>query len=114
MIDPGKMRERVSIERFVVVKDDGGALQKTWSTIAHVWAMVRAQTAGNRAGNRERVAADALQYIPGYRVIIRKRDVSTEDRLIWNGRPYNIRSVVDPDGLGAHLEMFVEGGVASG
>ena len=91
MLDSGKLRHRVSIERVVRTQDeDTGAVTETWAEIAKVWAAIEPLSA------REFVQSAAGQSEVTARITIRTRDILATDRIAHRGVVYNIRGVL-PD-----------------
>ena len=49
-----------------------------------------------------------------HRIVIRYRDdVTTNDRILWGSRTFNIRAVIDREARGRWLELLCEEGVAT-
>lgn len=91
MLDSGKLRHRVSIERVSYVQDaTTGAMVEAWAEIAKVWAAVEPLSA------REFVQSAAGQSEVTARITIRTRDILATDRIAYRGVVYNIRGVL-PD-----------------
>lgn len=89
MLDSGKLRHRVSIERVSLIQDaTTGAMVETWTEIAKVWAAVEPLSA------REFVQSAAGQSEVTARITIRARDIQAKDRIIHRGTVYNIRGVL--------------------
>jgi SPP1 family predicted phage head-tail adaptor len=101
MIEAGKLRHRVHIERPAAVADQyGQGAPPTWETVADVWADVRPLTA------RETLQAKQVGLQTAYVVTIRYRsDVTSRCRLNWDGRHLYVTSVID---VGArHRELQI-------
>ena len=104
----GAMREQITIQQRTITRDAFGAAVESWSTLASVWANVKAQRAATalesmaKSTGRETVRA---QYIvtTWYRT-----DVSEVNRLTWGSYTLDIRRVADPDGSQTHLELLAE------
>ncbi|HEY1182198.1 MAG TPA: phage head closure protein [Rhodocyclaceae bacterium] len=91
MLDSGKLRHRVSIERVSYVQDaTTGAMVETWTEIAKVWARIEPLSV------REFVQSAAGQSEVTARITIRARDILATDRITHRGAVYNIRGVL-PD-----------------
>ncbi|WP_166163115.1 phage head closure protein [Chelativorans oligotrophicus] len=84
----GKLDRRLTIRRFTVIgRDEFNAPIKDWSDLATVWAQQRP----NRGGERF-----AAQQIAGSSVMtfhIQYRDVKVTDRILYDGREWNITDV---------------------
>jgi len=87
----GDLRHRVRIEARQRLPDDGGGARETWSLLDEVWAAIEP------AGGAERVDADQLS--GGVTHLIRMRAggpaVQLDMRIVWGGRKFEIRSVID-------------------
>lgn len=95
----GQLNRRVDIERFLSVDDGHGGQERGWQRIGGAWV------AATPIGGKESLQAQSLQQSQNWRIEMRPRDVTAEDRLMpikWRGiaagRALNIRSVSDPDG----------------
>ena len=103
----GELSKRVRFEREVRQDDGIGGYSKTWKKAFNCWAHVRPLRGGEREA-ADRVYADAL-----YLCVIRfRRDVDERMRFVWDGVPYNIRSVKNSGYSEQYLEMEAERGVA--
>ena len=92
-VDPGEMRERITLREPVLTKDAVGQDVISWNDIT-VWAK---HTPLN-ARDREVVAAGQKVAEQSARFIIRRRtEVSPTWRLIWAGVEYNIISTTQPN-----------------
>lgn len=90
---PGALRHRVVIEERVPVPDGAGGGDPGWTARATVWANVEP----------ERIAADlpseGFRQTARVRITLRHRtDTTLANRIIHDGRTFDIRAVVDPDG----------------
>lgn len=110
MLDSGKLRHRVSIERVSLIQDaTTGAMVETWTEIAKVWAAVEPLSA------REFVQSAAGQSEVTARITIRTRDILATDRIIHRGTVYNIRGVLaDKDSGLEYITLPVAAGVNEG
>lgn len=85
-MDAGKLDQRVTLQSVSSTTDAGGGRVETWATVATLWASVRPMS------GRERLQADQLESPANYRVTIRRRtDLTTDKRILWKGKPLNIR-----------------------
>jgi len=91
--DPGRLRERVTIETPTRTADGAGGAAVGWSMLATVAAeVISFKGATLVAGEREEAREP-------YRVVMRYRDdVTAEMRLRWRGLVLDISSRHDPDG----------------
>lgn len=110
MLDSGKLRHRVSIERIVRTQDeDTGAITETWTEVAKVWAAIEPLSA------REFVQSAAGQSEVTARITIRTREILATDRIAHRGVVYNIRGVLpDKDSGLEYITLPVGTGVNEG
>lgn len=93
MLSAGVLRRRVTIERLTEnVANFYGEAQTTadkWSAVRTVWAGVESVTA------REAVQSDRTQATITYKVRMRRQaDLTSKDRLRWDGGILNIQSIL--------------------
>ena len=96
----GQLRHRVIIQQRALAQDASGALAPTWHTLGTVWAEVRS------IGGVERLApqVDGMVALATHQARMRKRAAGITPtpsmRLLWDGRTFEITSVLDPDNRG--------------
>lgn len=101
---PGDYRQRVTLERVTLTQDELGQPVNEWLTLGTVWAAVEPQA------GREFVAAGALQSELTTKIRIRHRPgINSGDRVIHDGRTYNVTSVVDYRSAGRELTLLCKG-----
>lgn len=83
----GEFNRRVALERKIAVDDGAGGRRMAWQAIAYPWVKA------SPIGGKEALAAGTLQAQQNWRVVMRRRDVRTEDRL----RPIRWREIYDPE-----------------
>lgn len=109
MIDPGELREVVTIEGQVRVDDAGGGYAYTWTAKAtDVLAKVEPLSGS------EQLRGDVLQALTMVRITVRHRsDITTADRVLWDGREFHVKSVGQPadDFRRQWSEIMVQEGV---
>jgi SPP1 family predicted phage head-tail adaptor len=96
----GWLRHRVTIQEKVVTRDAYGEEDFTWADVLTVWGSIEP------ARGREFLQATAEQVT--YDTIIRLRyrdDITPENRILWNGQAYDVRSVVSILEKGRELEV---------
>ena len=102
LFDPGKLRHRVTFERYTelldtageVVQDpDTGDILRDWVEVATVWAAIEPLSA------REFVAQQQIQSAVTARITIRYREgLDASMRIRHSGRIYNIQGILaDPE-----------------
>jgi SPP1 family predicted phage head-tail adaptor len=93
MPQAGDLRDRITIKRRVEVRDATGGLDRTWETLAEVWAQVIS------INGREEVIGNVLQGTSTFQVTIRYRnDLKASDQILWNGRELNVLAAEDREG----------------
>ena len=107
----GRLRKRVRFQRANPSPDIGGGFAVTWGDDLELWADFRPQR-GSEVLDAGRVAAT----VPGV-LQVRWSDIVSGilpgDRVLIDGEPFNIQSVIDPDGRHIRLEMVIEKGVST-
>lgn len=106
----GELDQRIAFQKKTETPDGFGGSSVVWADIdslANVWAHVRAKS------GRERLEADRVEASANYIFIIRNRsDLSEDMRIVWDGTPYNIRSLLQAKSRAMYLEIDAERGVA--
>ena len=90
MIDSGKMRERVALQRPVDRQNEFGEATLEWEEVAVVWANVMNLTA------RDYFAAQQSGTLATHRITIRYYAVIKPTwRMLWRGRLLEITSIAE-------------------
>ena len=100
-----ELSERVRLERKTLTDDGAGGAVETWNLVVECWAAVRPMT------GKEQEEAMRNEAELGYTVVMRYRQVSAADRLVWRGRPMNIRAVRDAGPRALYLRLDCDLGV---
>lgn len=82
------MRYRVTIQRNTPVRDNFGQPVENWTDVATVWADVRFSS------GKEFIAGDKQTASANASIRIRKRAVTTDMRVIFDGESYDIVAVL--------------------
>jgi SPP1 family predicted phage head-tail adaptor len=110
-ISDGLLRHRIAIEAGTRTPDAGGGTSNPWAaptTVAEVWAAIQPLQGD------ERLRAQQLQSRVTHKIVLRYRpDIRTSHRVNFNGRIFNIRSVINLDERSRWLELMCEEGVAT-
>ena len=105
----GPLRHRITIQARAAGMDDFGQESETWATVATVWASVEPLS------GRELLSAQQIQSDTSHRVRMRYRaGITTSHRVLFNLRPFNIRSVINRQELGEMLELLCTEGTNNG
>ena len=86
----GLLRERVTIERPVSLRNPMGLQQPGWEKVCRCLASVVLDSVGSEAEGQ------ALSAMPKYKVTIRWREgIAIDQRVQWRGRALAVRQVLD-------------------
>ncbi len=98
----GKLRHFVEIHAFTVVEDDIGNQIETWAKVAEAWAAIEPLKGD------ERWAAAYAQATTTHRVTMRPPGVNVHpsNRLVFNGRVFEIEAVLDIEERGRELQLM--------
>jgi SPP1 family predicted phage head-tail adaptor len=103
MIEPGKLRERVTVEVASVTTNNFGEAILTWGTASSVWASVEGVTA------REALAAGQAEVSVTHRVRMRYLPGLTQQmRFAWRNRTLDIVSLLEHDNRSVHEAICQE------
>lgn len=93
----------IKVERFTSVSNGYGGYTETWSTHINNYPGALDQLSGN-----EFVKADKT--FPGSTHILIGdiADITENDRVIFNGKQYDIKNVDNPMNMDRHLEILLE------
>jgi len=86
----GTLRERITIERPVSLRNAMGLQEPGWEEVSRCLAAVVLETVGAESEGQ------ALSSMPRYRVTVRRRDgIALDQRVRWNGRSLMVRQLLD-------------------
>lgn len=109
MIAAGSLNQRVTLQQKNVTRNAIGEEVVTWPDVATVWA-----EAWPLRG-REFFLAQQTQYAADVRFRLRYRaDVQATWRVVWNGEPYDIVSLIDVGARRVTTEIMAVHGVRDG
>lgn len=102
-----RLRHRVTIQQPQETADGLGGVSISWQDVAEVWAQIVPLNGG------ESMFAFQQQAQVSHRITIRYRaDVDASMRIVFEGRAFNIRSVVNVQEAKVMLELLAQEGVA--
>ena len=106
----GKLDKRITFQKKTKTLDEWGGDIFTWSDIGlPVWARKRPLR------GRELVAAQAAQSEATDMYYCRyKSDLTSADRISFNGKYYDIQSIIDIDEKNVELEITTKTGLSEG
>jgi SPP1 family predicted phage head-tail adaptor len=103
MIDPGKLRERVTVQQASAARNSLGEAVLSWSDFAEVWASVEGVSARESltAGQQETTISHRvrLRYLPG---------LSANMRFSWRSRTLDIVSLLEHGNRSEHEAICQE------
>lgn len=103
----GDLDQRIRIEAKSRVGDGGGGAVEAWVPVATVWAQVWPVSGQERADAQQLQAATMMRFKLRHR-----RDLTTDMRIVWNGRAHNVRFIADAGARSGFLTIDAEAGVA--
>lgn len=106
----GMMRTPITMQRATKASDGAGGYTETWATI--IGSPSRAHVE-QRSGN-EVFASDRVEATRQVRVVVRYFSGLREgDRVVIDGKAYNIRAINNVEFRNRWLEIDAQGGVAT-
>lgn len=108
ILPAGRLRHRIEIQNYEAAQDDWGQPIYSWVHWAAVWASVEPLQ------GREFLAAMALQSQTTVRIRMRYRSgVTSQMRVLWGGRIYDIESVIEPQSRRHQLQLMCKTSLAT-
>jgi SPP1 family predicted phage head-tail adaptor len=109
MIRAGRLRHKILLQRKAMTTDDYGGPVETWTDFSTPWASVEPlsgrELANAQAVNAETTTKITMRYLAG---------VTAADRIIFEGRFYNIQSVIDEEMRHRQLVILASEGLNEG
>ena len=103
MIDPGKLRERVTIQAATETRNAMGETTQAWSTFVERWASVQGISA------REFLLSGQQNTEISHRVRLRYVEGLTSTmRILWRGRVLEIASALEHNNRSEHELLCTE------
>lgn len=92
MVAAARLSERVVLERRTAARTPSGGVTNTWSVLATVWAEVTTRRAS------ESLVGPTMESTAGVEIVTHWRtDIAADDRVVHNGRPYDILHIAPVD-----------------
>lgn len=108
-IAAGHLRHKVQIQSRSATKDGFGQESMTWTTALTVWADIQPLS------GRELIAAQAQMAETTHTVVIRYRaGITPANRVVYQGRVFNVLSVIDEDMRHRTLSLLCSEGLNQG
>ena len=103
----GKLRNRITIERLTLTPDGIGGNAETWVVNKSLKAYIK-PTSGSETLHSQRLEARLT-----HKVYIRYvTDIINTDRVVFNGRNFQIRAIINIEERNKWIELSCEEGVA--
>ena len=98
----GKLRHRVELQKASFIVDDLGYHLEEWETVATAWAAIEPLK------GEEHWQAASVQATTTHRVTMRPPGVAVHpsNRLVFNGRIFEIEAVLDIEERGRELQLM--------
>lgn len=97
----GALRQRITIQQAIESQDSSGSVTKVWTTFATIWAAYEPQTGS------ESFKEDQEQAVMGVRFRTRfKAGITPKMRVSFDGRVFDILSLVDVNGRSKQLHIM--------
>jgi SPP1 family predicted phage head-tail adaptor len=104
----GMLRHSVTIQRLNKTPDGAGGWTKDWETILTTKAYIRV------TGGTEQNSQDRLNWVQRQFAYVRYSAViQAKDRLVFQGKNYQIRNLNNVEFRNKYLELDLESGVAT-
>ncbi len=105
-MNPGTLRNRAELQSEQETPDGAGGYALEWVTERYIWCNIRASS------GREQLESMRLESPISHEITVRyNADVAEKKRLYYQGVPYLIEAVYDPDKLRRRLEIVASTGV---
>jgi SPP1 family predicted phage head-tail adaptor len=104
----GERRKHVILQSEQQTPDGAGGYTLAWTNFATVWAEITPVT-----GDTVFVSGHLEAHITHKMTIRYLAGVTTDMRILWNSRTFNIRAVTNVEERNRVLELLVEEGVAT-
>ena len=106
-MDAGNLRNKIEIQRRAKVPDGGGGFTLSWVKVFSTYAEIKPMTGS------EGLVGMQLQAQVSHDIIIRYRaGVTAANRVLFEGRPFNIVSVINVEERKKWLQLRCMEGVA--
>lgn len=102
----GKLDKRVTFERYATTYDNEGSAVKTWTPIFKRWAYINITNATETFKNEQDFTTRTGFLI--CRIDSSTGFLTTEDRVVYKGIPYEIMGILDIDERGEFYEIAIQ------
>jgi SPP1 family predicted phage head-tail adaptor len=105
----GKLRHRIKIQKYTAGRDSFGGEEPVWTDVAEVWARVSPVSGkeffASAQVNAEVTTKITMRYIKG---------ITPKMRVVFDGRSFDIVSVLDFEERGIELNLMCRESVQDG
>lgn len=102
-----RLRQRIIVEQAVETADGAGGVQVVWEEFTTMWAEILP------AKSREELFAGQLAKSATHKITVRHNpEITTKMRVNFDGRLFNIISILNVQERGEMLEILAEEGIA--
>ena len=103
----GKLRNPIQIERLALTPDGTGGNSQTWAVNKNLKAFIKTVSGG------EYLHSQRLEARLSHRIYIRyTADILNTDRVVYKGRYFQIRAIINIEEQNKWIELHCEEGVA--
>lgn len=95
----GRLRKKVTIERYTTARGTYGEETETWATLLSVWAAIEPISGG------EAIQGGTVDAKVSHMITMRYTDITPADRITFSGRTFNLKSVLDREERGVKLQI---------
>lgn len=108
----GDKTELITFERETRTRQPGAGYLSAWNPIGACWAAVT-YASGKEDGKAQGAVRAVMKYkFSVYAAAIEELQITTADRIVWNGELFNIRERPGWTGTISDIEIVAESGVA--
>lgn len=105
---PGELDQLIDIKRMVKTSDGyGGDTVALSYVVTGLWTKVRPMS-GKEAERFDKLNAEFTNLF----VVRFRDDIQEDDRIVWDGDEYNIRTIQKAGSRSLYLEIYADRGVA--
>jgi SPP1 family predicted phage head-tail adaptor len=103
----GTLRKRVTLQAETPTSDGSGGYALAWTNVATAWAEIKPIS-----GKKIFIDGHLEGHVTHHVTMRYQSGVTTDMRLTYNGRVFNIHAVLNTDESNRWLELLVEEGAA--
>lgn len=104
----GKLRHYAELQQKQTVSDGGGGETVTWAKQKDIWCEIRPVSGSQRMESMRRNSTISHEILAWY-----DADITTEKRIVFEGKAFNIDAVYSPDEKHEYSRIIASEGVAT-